>query len=63
MFMDSLFKKVYAAVCSSDAKTPYIWYIPCHGIYHPNKPDKITTGVSVKASDCRFLLTIEPQIT
>ena len=47
--MDSLFKKVYAAVCSSDAKTPYIWYIPCHGIYHPNKPDKITTGVSVKA--------------
>ena len=39
--MDSLFKKGYATVCSSDAETADSWYIPHHGVYHRNKPDEI----------------------
>ena len=40
-FMEILLKKGYATVCSSDTETADSWYIPHHGVYHPNKLDKI----------------------
>ena len=33
-FMDNLFNKGYATASNS-------WYVPHHGVYHPQKPDKI----------------------
>ena len=39
--MEILHKKGFATVCSSNTETADSWYIPHHGVYHPNKPDKI----------------------
>ena len=40
-FTNNLFEKEYARVCSTDAESDSSWYIPHHGVYHPNKPAKI----------------------
>ena len=40
-FMSNLLEKGYARVCPTDAESNSSWYIPHHGVYHPNKPDKI----------------------
>ena len=41
IFMNNLFEKGYARVCPTDAESNSSWYIPHHGVYHPNKPAKI----------------------
>ena len=39
--MSNLLEKGYARVCPTDAESNSSWYIPHHGVYDPNKPDKI----------------------
>ena len=39
--MNNLLEKGYARVCPTDAESNSSWCIPHHGVYHPNKRDKI----------------------
>ena len=40
-FMNSLFEKGYVREFTADIKPNDSWYTPPHGVYHPNKKDKI----------------------
>ena len=40
-FMNELILKGYARESTSAAETVKYWYLPHHGVYHPNKPGKI----------------------
>ena len=40
-FMDDLIKKGDAEKSTKEAPEGRTWYIPHHGMYHPNKPTKI----------------------
>ena len=40
-FMNELILKTYVRESLSAVETGKYWYLPHHGIYHPNKPGKI----------------------
>ena len=40
-FMNGLFEAGHAEVVKEDPAPGETWYIPHHGVYHPNKPDKL----------------------
>ena len=40
-FMKELASKGYAKESSKVAESGFCWYLPHHGVYHPNKPGKI----------------------
>ena len=41
-FMEEIISKGYVRKSTSKAVHGKIWYLPCHGVYHPNKPEKIS---------------------
>ena len=41
VFMDELLEKGYAIKVKTPAKEGKVWYVPHHGVYHPQKPGKI----------------------
>ena len=40
-FMESVLEKGYAKKSTTSPAEGKVWYIPHHGVYHPNKPGKI----------------------
>ena len=40
--MEEIISKVYVRKSTSKAVHGKICYLPCHGVYHPNKPEKIS---------------------
>ena len=39
--MEEIISKGYARKSTREAAPREIWYLPHHGVYHPNKPGKI----------------------
>ena len=48
-FMNELILKGYARESTSAVKAGKCWYLPHHGVYHPNKPGKICVVFDLKA--------------
>ena len=48
-FMNELILKGYARESTSAAETVKYWYLPHHGVYHPNKPGKIRVVFDLSA--------------
>ena len=40
-FIEELIRRGYAEMSNKEAPVGRAWYIPHHGVYHPNKPGKI----------------------
>ena len=40
-FMQEILGKGYAKESKSTQQDGRVWYLPHHGVYHPQKPDKI----------------------
>ena len=51
-FMEEIISKRYARKSTKEAAPRKIWYLPHHGIYHPNKPGKIRVVFDLSA-DCK----------
>ena len=48
-FMKELTSKGYAKESSKVAESGHCWYLPHHGVYHPNKPGKIRVVFDLSA--------------
>ena len=48
-FMEEIISKRYARKSSREAAPGKIWYLPHHGVYHPNKPRKIRVVFDLSA--------------
>ena len=48
-FMNELILKGYARESTSAAETGKCWYLPHHGVYHPNKPGKMRVVFELSA--------------
>ena len=50
-FMEELKSKEYAKESSKVAESGHCWYLPHHGVYHPNKPGKIRVALGLSAEN------------
>ena len=48
-FMKDLISRGYAIETSTEPKSGKFWYLPHHGVYHPNKPGKIRVVFDLSA--------------
>lgn len=60
--MDSHLKKGYSTICSEYTETADSWYIPDHGVDHPNKPNKIKVVEYLERNLNKEVLS-EPNLT
>ena len=49
-FMDELLEKGYAVKIDAPAEEGKLWYVPHHGVYHPQKPGKIRVAFDCSAT-------------
>ena len=62
-FMNNIFNKGYSTE-STSIQASRSWYIPCHGVYHPNKPDKTQVVFDCSSEfQGRSLLLSRPDLT
>ena len=47
--MEEIISKRYARKTTREAAPGKIWYLPQHGVYHPNKPQKIRVVFDLSA--------------
>ena len=47
--MEDIISKGYARKYTKEAAPSWIWYLPHHGVYHPNKPGKIRVVFDLSA--------------
>ncbi|XP_066929138.1 uncharacterized protein [Clytia hemisphaerica] len=49
-FMQELLSKEYVVKCEKPPTVGKVWYVPHHGVYHPQKPEKIRVVFDCSAS-------------